>query len=193
MAQTPHCSAPESLGEKISKTDWLDLALVASIDGTAHLDAPSYAVWTHLSRSAARSNLRCEIVLIGRNLSEQASKLTAVGADRVFVYDADTLEASAAALEAFCVDYKPAVLAFPSDLRELAEALAARIHRVIAASHNGSFELNRAKDLCLPEDASERERVTSTRPQLVVCKPDLTPVALETEQAPLPELFICYP
>lgn len=193
MAQTPHCSAPESFGEKISKTDWLDLALVASLDGTSRLDASSYAVWTHLSQSAAHANLRREIVLIGRNLPERASKLTAVGADRVFVYDADTLEASAAALEAFCVDYKPAVLAFPSDLRELAEALAARIHRVIAASYDGSFELNRAKDLCLAQDVPERERITSTRPQLVVCKADLAPAALNTEQAPLPELFLCYP
>lgn len=193
MAQASHCSAPETLGEKISKTDWLDLALVASIDGTAHLDAPSYAVWTHLSQSAARANLRCEIVLLGRDLPARAAKLTDLGADRVFVYDVDTLEASAAALEAFSVDYKPAVLAFASIFEELAEALAARIHRAIAASYDGSFELNRTRDLYLPEDAPNRERVTATRPQLVVCKPDLAPVALKTERTPLPELFICYP
>lgn len=193
MAQASHCSAPETLGEKISKTDWLDLALVASISDTSHLDPSSFAVWTRLSQAAARANLRCEIVLLGRNLPALAAKLTDLGADRVFVYDVDTLEASAAALEAFCVDYKPAVLAFPADFASLAETLAARIHRGVAASYDGSFELNRAKDLILPDDVATRERITATRPQLVVCKPDLAPSALKVDPAPLPELFICYP
>ena len=58
-------AAAEPSAEKISKTDWIDLALAAELTPDGHLGPDAYAAWSIVRAAAERYRLRCELVLIG--------------------------------------------------------------------------------------------------------------------------------
>ena len=77
-------AAAEPSAEKISKTDWIDLALAAELTPDGHLGPDAYAAWSIVRAAAERYRLRCELVLIGARRLKDTAKLADLGADRLF-------------------------------------------------------------------------------------------------------------
>ena len=184
-------AAAEPSAEKISKTDWIDLALAAELTPDGKLDPAALDAWTIVRAAAERNRLRCELVLIGAARPEAVAKLTDLGADRLFVYETGAAFTPADALGAFCEDYKPAVLAFPNALRPTAEALAAALKIGAAVDWNEPVELDRKKDL--RSDAADLSSITNTRPQLLIFAAGLEALPLPAGENEIPEIFFCFP
>lgn len=186
---------PESTGEKLSKTDWIDLALVAETTATGALSPDSRQALAVLQQLATEKNLRYEIVLIGADKLKFARALAVTGVDRVFVYRTekgpDDPETLTAALVNFSEDYKPAVIVFPAALRAGAMLAAERIPCGVLSGLATEFTLNRKKDVQV--DEVDCETLNCARPQLIVFADGFVAQTQlkETETRELPELFVC--
>lgn len=176
---------------KLSKTDWIDLALAAELTPDGGLGPSAHAAWTVVRAAAGQYRLRAQLVLIGSTAPESAAKLTRLGADRLFIYEPKETFSAADALRAFCEDYKPALLAFPNELRTEAETVAAMMEIELASEWEGGIELDRAKDL--RRDAERLERVAAFRPQLVVFAAGQQTIPLPAEEKAIQEIFFCFP
>lgn len=184
-------AAAEPSAEKISKTDWIDLALAAELTPDGHLGPDAYAAWSIVRAAAERYRLRCELVLTGARRLKDTAKLADLGADRLFVYETGAAFTPADALGAFCEDYKPAVLAFPNGFRPLAEALAAALKIGAAVDWSGPIELDRKKDL--RSDDAGLGSIAASRPQLLVFAADPEALPLSAGEDEIPEIFFCFP
>ena len=176
---------------KLSKTDWIDLALAAELTPDGRLSSSACAAWSVVRAAASRYRLRAQLVLIGPTAPESAAKLTRLSADRLFVYEPKGTFSPADALRAFCEDYKPALLAFPNELRTEAETVAAMMELDLAADWEGTIELDHAKDL--RGDAEKLKRIAAFRPQLVVFAAGQQAIPLPPEEKTIPEIFFCFP
>lgn len=176
---------------KLSKTDWIDLALAAELTPDGRLSSSACAAWSVVRAAACQYRLRAQLVLIGPTAPESAAKLTRLGADRLFIYEPKETFSAADALRAFCEDYKPALLAFPNELRTEAETAAAMMEIELVSEWEGGIELDRAKDL--RRDAEKLECVAAFRPQLVVFAAGQQTIPLPAEEKAIQEIFFCFP
>ncbi len=169
------CAAPESDGARLSKTDWLDIALAAEIQPGQTLTFDTRALLAEMNRIAVPLRIKVCLVLIGNGLIASARRYFHDGADRVFVYD-DLLfndfrpNIYAHALQHFAIEYKPSLLIFPDSSygRQLAAA-GSELLRLPVMENAAAFALRSNRDLFLPgADPGELAQITASRPQLII-------------------------
>lgn len=184
-------AAAEPSADKISKTDWIDLALAVERTPDGKLDPAALAAWPAVSAAAERFKLRRELVVFGPGHPHEPLKWAKLGADRLFFYETGASFTPVDALSAFSEDYKPAVLTFPNALRSTAEALAAALKLSVAIDWTEPIELDRKKDLVSEIDGLSA--VTVSRPQLLVFAAGFNAVPAAAGETETPEIFFCYP
>lgn len=160
----------------LSKTDWLDLAIVADLTDELILREEVKPLLWKAVEIAPQFRIKSALILIGQGLTELGMNFLKTGVDRVFIYDhPEFAEQSAdifsSAIGHYIEEYKPSVMLFPPT--EFGQLMAAAVSRqlnlppVLSCS---DFQLQPNKDLILPEitDPSVLQRITGSRPQLII-------------------------
>ncbi len=175
-------AAPESGGTRLSKTDWLDIAVWGRIEERFEADSETKALLARASALAGAAKVKTSLILFGSGLLPHGRSWFKTGADRVFLYDHPLLvsgneETDALLLAHFIPEFKPAALLATADQRaEAAFALLSERLRLPYLKTDCDFSLQGVRDLILPESCPERERIESIqahRPQLLLIKKGL--------------------
>ncbi len=189
---------PEPPRSLLSKTDWLDIAIIGELADDRTLSPSIIPLIQKANAIAPKMRIKSALILIGTGLTAGARKFFSTGVERIFVYDHPQFAGKNPALEAIALDhyaeeYKPSVLLFAntSHGRSLAAAAAERL-KLAAAPVCPDFQLQSNKDLMLPDTVSAEvnQAVTSRRPQLLIL--DLGESAgIQLESPGQGELVLC--
>lgn len=182
MIEVHQLAAPESGGTRLSKTDWLDIAVWGRTEDSFEADSETKALLAKASALAGTAKVKTSLVLSGSGLLPHGRSYFQTGADRVFLYDHPSLvhedeETDALLLAHFIPEFKPAVLLAAADQRaEAAFALLSERLRLPCLKPGCDFSLQGVRDLVLSESCPERELIESVqahRPQLLLVKKGL--------------------
>ena len=182
----------------LSKTDWLDLAIVADLTDELILREEAKPLLWKAAEIAPQFRIKAALILIGQGLTEIGMEFLKTGVDRVFIYDYPEFAKQSAdiftsAIGHYIEEYKPSVMLFPPT--EFGKLLAAAVSRRLnlpPAFSCSDFQLQPNKDLILPEitDASALQRITGSRPQLIIFNSSKNqPVSSPKEKSG--ELILC--
>jgi electron transfer flavoprotein alpha subunit len=177
MIEVHQLAAPESGGTKLSKTDWLDIAVWGRIDKCFQPDAETKTLLARASALARTAKVKTSLVLSGSGLLPHGRSYFKSGADRVFLYDHpslvnDSAETDAILLAHFIPEFKPAVLLATADQRsDAAFVLLSECLRLPYVKTSCDFSLQGARDVVLSESCAGKELIESIqghRPQLLL-------------------------
>lgn len=181
MIHVSDLAAPESGGTRLSKTDWLDIAVWGEIDQAFNLKPEVKGLLAKAVSLAAGSRSKAEIVLIGAGMLPHGRRYFGAGAERVFLYDHAALttrliEADALLLAHFVQEYKPSLLmALESSHASAVFAQLAEQLGIPWLTLDCDFTLQNNRDLVVPAGASVSSsaagNIQDHRPQIVLIRP----------------------
>lgn len=194
MIDLKNYATSESQGQKLSKTDYLDIAVCGEMQPDGSLTPSVEALLFKARELAEPDNVKVSLLVYGFRIARKARSLFRFGADRVFVYD-DALfqpanpDVLGAVFAHFFENYKPAVVLF-ADTPEGWTALQSAAGRtgVSVAERPSAFTIRSNKDLVFEQP--EFSRVADTRPQLVLLAADHFPQA-QPDDGRKGELILC--
>lgn len=175
MLRSQFYASPENQTSKLSKTDYLDIAVYGELlpDGSLH------PVVTELLRKAremaGQVEVKVSLIVIGTQIARKSREFFRFGTDRVFVYD-DPLfqnagsEILAVVFEHYFSNYKPSVILIGNTpAGNTAVQAAVLCGETTVAYLQTDFNIQSNRDLIFPADQGQPELLTvsNSRPQVV--------------------------
>lgn len=175
MLRSQFCASPENQNPKLSKTDYLDIAVYGELlpDGSLH------PVVTELlgkaQEMAGQVEVKVSLVVIGTQIARKAREFFRFGTDRIFVYDDPLFKRVdsnmlTAIFEHFFSNYKPSVILFGNTPEgNVAVQAAALCGDITVAYGQTDFNIRSNKDLIFPAGQIQPEllKISDSRPQAV--------------------------
>ncbi len=172
MLNSKNIASSENQRGKLSKTDYLDIAVYGDITPDGGLSPDTQTLLAKAQALAEHVNVKVALVRCGNGITRLSRALFRFGPDRIFVYDAPvyqnlTAEVMEAVFAHYFENYKPSVVLFPDTAAGSAGFEAARqCTEGLGVKTPSGVSIRSNKDLIF--DTPGFERIKEMRPQLVL-------------------------